>query len=103
MRPPTLRRDMFNKPRSEEEGLQKAIDELLIEMELHSATSDEYANMADQLSKLYSLKEFDSKRRVSPDTLAVVIGNIIGIGMIVGHERAHVVTSKALNFIMKLR
>lgn len=103
MRPPTLRRDMFNKPRSEEEGLQKAIDELLIEMELHSATSDEYANMADQLSKLYSLKEIDSKKRVSPDTLAMIAANIAGIVLIVGHERAHVVTSKAVSFIWKLR
>lgn len=91
------------KPPGEESGLEKAIDDILSDMAHHPSSSEEYAKMADQLSKLYSLKEFDSKKRVSPDTLAIVLGNLVGIILIVGHERAHVVTSKALNFIMKLR
>jgi hypothetical protein len=49
------------------------------------------------------LKEFDRRWKVSPDTAALVLGNLIGILVIVGHERAHVVTSKALNFVMKAR
>lgn len=95
---------MFNlKPQNENSGLQEAIDEILREMARYSSSSDEYAKMADQLSKLYSLKEIDSKRRVSPDTLALVIANLTGIILIVGHERMNVVTSKALSFVMKLR
>jgi len=91
------------KPRDEESGLKKAIDEVIREMARRSSDSDEYAKMVDQLSKLYSLKEIDSPGRVSPDTLAIVIGNLIGIILIVGHERTNVVTSKALSFVMKLR
>jgi hypothetical protein len=85
-----------------------------VDLDLEAAISDaftaltdvdkntpEYASMVDQLTKLYALKESNSKRRVSPDTLAIVAGNIIGILMIVGHERANVVTSKALSFVMK--
>ncbi len=90
-------------PPVEESELDKAINEVIREMAMRSSDSEEYAKMVDQLTKLYSLKEIDSKKRVSPDTLAIVIGNLAGIILVVGHERAHVVTSKALNFIMKLR
>lgn len=91
------------KTQNEDSGLEKAIAEVFREMAQHSGDSEEYAKLADQLTKLYSLKEIDSKRRISPDTLTLVAGNLFGIILIVGHERAHVVTSKALNFVMKLR
>jgi len=87
----------------EKTGLEKAIDELHSEMLSVNGDSPEYAAMADNLTKLYKLREHDSKKTISPDTLAIVAGNLIGITLIVGHERAHVVTSKALNFVMKAR
>lgn len=93
---------MFKPPiPTEKSGLEKAIDDLFTEMNSVNADSEEYAKMADQLVKLYKLKEVDIPRQVSPDTLAVVIGNLLGIVLIVGHERTHVVTSKALGFVMK--
>lgn len=95
---------MFNpEPPDEKSGLEKAIDGVFKEMSYLESSTEEYAKMVDQLSKLYLLKEIDSKKRVSPDTMATVAANLIGIILIVGHERVHVVTSKALNFVMKLR
>lgn len=94
---------MFQKEPDEESGLKKAIDTVFSEMASVSCDSDDYAKMVKQLSKLYSLKEIDKPARVSPDTIALVIGNIIGILLIVGHERTHVVTSKAMQFVLKLR
>lgn len=99
---------MFTKkPSSNKTGLEDAIDSLLEEMTNLSGDDNEYARMADQLEKLYKLKEVDAKvdaqQRVSPDTWAVVGANLVGILMIVGHERANVVTSKALSLLMKLR
>lgn len=90
-------------PPDEKSGLQKAIDELFDDMASVQSDSEEYSSMVDQLSKLYSLKEIDRPKRVSPDTMAIVAGNLLGIILIVGHERMNVVTSKALNFVMKLR
>lgn len=89
------------KPKVEDEGLNKAIDALLAQMDAVPSESEEYSKMVDQLSKLYSLRE--TPQRVSPDTLAIVLGNLLGIVVIVGHERAHIVTSKAINFLLKLR
>lgn len=94
---------MFATGSLEKPGLKKAIDELLVEMGKVKADSDEYAQMADQLVKLYNLKEVDSKRRVSLDTLAAVIGNVVVAAMIIDHEREHVVTSKVMTFVQKLK
>lgn len=99
---------MFTKKSStNKDGLTKAIDSLLEEMSDLNGDDPEYAKMADQLTKLYALKEVDyrveSNSRVSMDTLAVVGANLAGILMIVGHERANVVTSKALSLLLKLK
>ena len=95
---------MFAKrTQTEKSGLEKAIDELHVELNSVMGDSEQYSKIADQLVKLYKLREFDAPKRVSPDTLVIVAGNLLGIAMIVGHERAHVVTSKALSFVMKLK
>ncbi|QGJ89082.1 hypothetical protein PBI_UNTOUCHABLE_37 [Gordonia phage Untouchable] len=99
---------MFTKkPNTNNEGLTKAIDELLAEMHEQDKDQEVYNTMVDQLTKLYELKTIDHKvgaeRRISMETLALVGGNLAGILMIVGHERANVVTSKALTLLTKLR
>lgn len=99
---------MFTKKQSTNTvGVSNAIDELLVEMHEQDKDSDIYAVMVSQLEKLYGLKEIDCKvdsvSRVSMDTLTIVSGNVLGILMIVGHERANVVTSKALTLLTKLR
>lgn len=88
----------------EKTGLEKAIDRLHDDMQTVDPDSDQYAKMADNLTKLYKLRECDKpeRRGPSPDTLALITANLIGIGIIVGYEQKHVVTSKALGFLKKL-
>lgn len=106
---PTKGNTMFKKAPTEKSELDIAISDLFADMADNNITKDskEFASMVDQVVKLYALKEVDSnvktKNRVSKDTLAVVVANLLGIVMIVGHERANVVTSKALNLLTKLR
>jgi hypothetical protein len=90
---------MFRSKSDDSSGLEKTLDLLFEEMSSIACDSDEFAKMADQASKLYPLKEVDSKKRVSPDVLATVLANLAGIVVIVGHERMHVVTSKALTLL----
>ncbi|QPL14683.1 hypothetical protein SEA_SCHWARTZ33_38 [Gordonia phage Schwartz33] len=99
---------MFTKKHSSNTvGIEKAIDELLAEMHEQDKDSDIYAAMVAQLSKLTDVKETNNKvetgRSIDLNTLTIVAGNLAGIVMIVGHERANVVTSKALTLLMKLR
>lgn len=91
------------KPPREKTGLEKAIDDVLTDMQGYTSETDEFAKAVDQLDKLYKLKTIDSPERVSPDTLAIIAGNLVGIVLIVGYERANVVTSKALTFVLKAR
>ena len=101
------RRMIIDKPANNKAGVDEAIAALLEEMSGYTGDSPEYARMVDQLMKLYSLQEIDAKssswKRVNADTLAIVGGNLLGIAMIVGHERASVVTSKAIGLLTKLR
>lgn len=98
---------MFKKkPPAEPSALDKAIDELITVMRQADEASDDYKAMTKRLDTLYKLKEVDHKtpdRRVSPDTLAMIAGNLLIAVIVVGHERAHVVTSKALQFMSRAR
>lgn len=83
-------------------GLEKAIDNVLSEMDGLSADSDEYAKMVNQLVKLHSMKTHESPRRPSPDALLSALASVASILLIVNFERVHVVTSKALGFVPKI-
>lgn len=95
---------MFRKSKdTNQENLEKAIDDILQEMQSVEPISAEYSALADQLAKLYSIKTTKKSDRVSKDALVAVAGNLAGIVLILQHERLHVVTSKALGFVMKIR
>jgi len=95
---------MFNnKPDTNREGLEKTIDALILSMANTLPETPEYKAMTENLTKLYALRDEKSNRSVSPDAVLAVAGNLLGIAMIVGHERVGVVTSKALQFVMKAK
>lgn len=93
---------MFKKPPTDQQ-LQKEIDRLYHHLNNSDPKTDEYAKINSQLSRLYALKENNSDRRVKPDTWANIVAYLAGIALIVGYERVHPFTSKALPFISKLR
>jgi hypothetical protein len=93
---------MINQTPPEKTGLEKAIDSVLQEMDGVNADSEEFEKMTDQLVKLHAMKTAESRPRISPDVKATIAANLAGILVIVGHERTHIVTSKALSFIKKL-
>jgi hypothetical protein len=94
---------MFRFPQPQETELDRVIADLREQMVGVSADSDEYAEMTKNFVKIYAMKADERPKRVSPDTVLLVTGNLLGILMIVGHERAHVITSKAIGFIGKAR
>jgi hypothetical protein len=96
---------MFRKSprRDKRTNLEKAIDSVLKSMEAVKTDSEEYSKMAKNLEMLYKAKSQQSERRVSPDTIAVVAGNLLGIVLILGYERTEIIRTKALGFILKGR
>jgi hypothetical protein len=93
---------MFTK-KNDPSPLDVVVNDLLARIQDPKTHTDEREALVKSVSKLYKLKEVDSKRKLSPDTLLMAAANILGIALIVGHERANVVTSKAIGFVMKLK
>lgn len=84
-------------------GLEEEIDRVLAQMKTQAAEDTEYAAMVKQLNRLYKLKDLDRPQRVSPDTLAIIAGNLTVALLIVKYERLEIVTSKVQSFLLKLR
>jgi hypothetical protein len=84
-------------------GLDLVIDLATTELLEHTPGTPEYDKILEQLEKLNKIANSNKSEPVSKDGLLAVIANLTGIGMILGHERLHVITSKALGFVRTLR
>jgi hypothetical protein len=62
-------------------------------------STDKYAGMTKQLAALH---ELSTKSRISNETLVTVGTHIAGLVIILGHERAHVIASKAFGLVKKI-
>lgn len=94
----------FFKSESEPNRLDPVIDQLILELGGHDGESDEYTQICENLKLLYEAKANEPKpSAVSPDTIAVIAGNIAGIAMILSYEKVNVVTSKALGFVLRTK
>ncbi len=83
--------------------LENVIDSILDDMSKLKADSNEYSDMANNLEKLLKAKSYEKQKGISPDTIAIVAGNLIGIVLILKHEKIDIITSKALGFVLRGR
>lgn len=91
---------MFKKS-SETSAIETAINNVLQSLAETDPNSPEFTRMTDTVTKLTALRT--TKKSVSPDTLAIVLGNLAGIIMILSYEQTRVIATKALGFVMKLK
>lgn len=94
---------MFSRKPKTNSTLQDLIESAQSQLDSHDADSKEYDSILSQIERLHKLMLKDNERRVSPDTLVTVGANLLGIVLILNHERLHVVGSKALSFVMKTK
>ena len=87
------------KTQTDDSGLQEAIDNALIALKDHKPETKEYSTIVDQLDKLYGMRR--KPNSVSKDALVGLVGNLFGIGMILGFEKTNVITTKAMSFVKK--
>lgn len=84
------------KPSIYDEPIEKVLDE----MNTYGPGEKEFEVQLSYLERLSSMKEKGKRiMRVSPDTIAIVAGNLIGILIIVAYEQNHAMTSKGLSFV----
>lgn len=93
---------MFNRQRPiEDPKLRAAIDDALDSLTTRNPDDEEYARVVNQIVKLYSVQQKPDK--ISREALLNGLVNLTGILIIVGHERAHTMASRAIGFVQKLR
>jgi hypothetical protein len=84
-----------------ESKLDEQIDKLLEHMSQCEPSTEKYSGMLSDLERLVRLKKDEKLNRVSPDTMAIVAGNLLGILIIVAYEQKHIVTSRGIGFVMR--
>jgi hypothetical protein len=65
--------------------------------------TEEYDALLANMERLINLQSEEQSRRVSPDTLAVIAANLVGILIIVGYEQGHVTVSRAFGSLLKTK
>lgn len=89
---------MFQQPEIEAK-LDEEIVRLLESLEKEDKKSKDYTSMIENVTKLYELRH---KSRISKETLATIGANVLGLIVLMNHERAHVIASKAFGFVKKI-
>ncbi len=79
--------------------LRRKVEDALAACWDEARTLDEKEEVMESMRKWEEVKA--KKRRISPDTLLIVFGNIIGILLILSYEHLGVITSKALGFVLR--
>lgn len=94
---------MFKKtPSPEAIWLQAVKIQLLTAMNTHSdPASSEFAELMNQYVAIQGATAHQAQKPLDRNALLAVAANLAGIGLIVGHERLHVLTSKAIGFVTK--
>lgn len=81
--------------------LETQINAVLNKMSEVGPDSEEYRKLIVYLDRLNSMKVSNRPHRISGDTMAIVVGNLLGILIIVAYEQKHVMSSRAFGFGMK--
>lgn len=94
---------MFStKPAVKDERLDLVTDRLFAYLTSTSVDTEEYGTVIEHLVKIQKLKEATIPSRLSPDAKATIAANLFGILAVIGYERIHIITTKALGLIGKL-
>jgi hypothetical protein len=92
----------WNRPR-EKTGLENARDEALSELSSFTADTEEYMKVVTRVETLTKLIDLEKSEKLSPNTIAIIIGNAIIALVVVAYESKNVVTTKVLPFLNKTK
>lgn len=84
-------------------NLQKEIDSLAEMLNDIEPLSTNYILYLEILERLVKAQSLEKPRGISPDTKAIIVGNMLVTAAILYHEKAGVITSKAFSYIIKGR
>ena len=98
---------MFTKkepPKYYQRKIEEELERAIACLKTSLIDSEEYAKMLTSAERLHGMLDEEKKSSsVSRDVLANIGANLLGIFMIIKHENVNVITSKALNFVIRTR
>jgi hypothetical protein len=77
------------------------IDQALDDLKACRVYDEDYAKTLDAVQRLYKIRDEGRRDRVSLDTAVIAVTNLLGIWMIIRHEHMNVITSRAMNLVLK--
>ena len=80
---------------------EEAIDRHIENLIMDAKTEEEIKTVIALMEKRQNLDK--DKKKLDPNTIAIIAANLLGIGLILSYEKLHVVTTKALGFVIKGR
>lgn len=96
---------MFKKkPPIDTSVVDEAISECYAHLKGFDPETKEHAKVLKQIAQLEKIKKLSEKKPkmiFTPDALLTAGASLLGILLILNHERANVVTTKALGFVSK--
>lgn len=87
--------------RSMKKQIKEERDRTFIAMSSEGISQEEWEALQEKY-KAYN-EMLKPSLSISPDTILIVAGNLAGIILILGYEKMDIITSKALNFVLKGR
>lgn len=97
---------MYNPFKTDEKPsvIEPVIDKLISEMSGYDASDEDYSTMAANLKTLMEAKAVEPRKpRVSPETWAIIGGNLAGIVAILAFEKNGIITSRAFSLVTRTR
>jgi hypothetical protein len=79
--------------------LDEPIGNILTRMNEAGMDGQKYNECVDRLDRLMEMKADERRSRIDPNTVIIVLGNLLGILVIVAYEQKHVMVSRALGFV----
>ena len=93
----------FRRKVHEPSKLDDLCNEIYSQLAGHTIDEEAFGYGVSYIEKLEKIRHTSDDSRVNPNTLVAGAVNLLGIVMILQHERVHVVATKALGFVAKMR
>ena len=92
---------MFNLKLSSPTELEVVRTNLIAELEKKAGDTEEYKQMMHHVETLSKLIDATKREKLSPNTVAIIAGNLGIAGLVLWFERENVLTTKLFPFLAK--
>ena len=83
--------------------IEAELERAIVHLKTEQVYVEDYKKTLNVVERLHAMMDKGKPSRVSKDAMLTVAANLVGIILIIKHENVNVITSRALNFVMRPR